>query len=166
MDKLLLEYPWLSKVVSLSKDNGLDWLLMVCLALELSGGDPRCRTLDSDFLLEHMGADCPLTARHWYNGVPDVELFDLATRWGLFQILGRVAVEKSIYSGRFINFIEAGSNTRAACMLMTSIINNGGTIDDGIRYFGADPSRVYRLMNESRESIEVMLHITEEATVD
>lgn len=163
MDKLLLEYPWLPKVVAHSKDYGLDWLMMAALALELSGGDPRCRTLDREFLMEHMAPDCPLVAAHWdYTGLPDIEIIDMATRWGLFQILGRVAKENGVFTGRTINFIDIGSNVRAACEIFSRLINDGATTDKAIIYFGADPKRVKTLMHESRASFELLLSITQE----
>jgi hypothetical protein len=161
MDKLLLEYPWLPKVVSLSKDHGLDWLMMACLALELSGGDPRCRTLDGEFLLSELGPTNPHFAMHWHNSVPEIKLVDLATRWGLFQILGRIAVDNQVFTGRIINFTDIGANVRAACLLAQKVITNGGTIDDVALYFGADPDRIRALMDESRASVELLLTITE-----
>ena len=162
MDKLLLEYPWISKMVSQSKEYGLDWLMMSCLALELSKGDPRCRMLDREFMLEHMGPDCPLVAARWSNGVPDIQVQDECTRWGLFQILGRVAIDKGLYSGRLINFIEAGSNIRAACILAQDILQkDDSTVDDVILYFGANPRMVYALMEESRASVSMLLEITD-----
>ena len=159
MDKLLLEYPWLPKVVQLSKDTGLDWLMMSCLALELSGGDPRCRILDKKFMLETLGPDSPLVAGRWDNNLPDIRVIDLSTRWGLFQILGRVAEEQNVFTGRLINFTDIGANVRAACQLVRNIIQDGGTEDDAIKYFGADPERVRSLMNESRDSFDVLLNI-------
>lgn len=167
MDKLLLEYPWLNKVVSASKEHGLDWLLMSCIALELSGGDARCRTADSAFLLSQLGPDNPNYAEHWNDiedsSLPDAYLTDRATRWGLFQILGQVAIDSGVFTGRLINFVDIGANVRAACLLTQNILNDNGSTDDVIRYFGADPERVYALMEESRESINLLLNITEQA---
>ncbi len=167
MDKLLLEYPWLNKVVSQSKEHGLDWLLMSCIALELSGGDARCRTADNVFLLAKLGPDNPNYANHWQDmgdGIysPDTYLTDRATRWGLFQILGQVAVDSGVFTGRFINFVDIGANVRAAWLLAQNVLNDNGSIDDVIRYFGADTKRVYSLMKESRESVGLLLNITEE----
>ena len=167
MDKLLLEYPWLSKVVSQSKEHGLDWLLMACIALELSGGDARCRTGDNVFLLSKLGPDNPNVAAHWTEfeeGVmPDVYLTDRATRWGLFQILGQVAIDSGVFTGRLINFVDIGANVRAACLLAQNVINDNGSTEDVIRYFGADPDRVCALMQESRGSIELLLNISAQA---
>jgi len=159
MDKLLLEYPWISKIVTLSKDVGLDWLMMTCLALELSGGDPRCRTLDKEFLFDTLGPDSPLFAGYWDQGMPSINVIDLGTRWGLFQILGRVAVETGAFTGRLINFTDIGANVKAAVTIARNTIQKGGTEEDVIKYFGADPNRVYALMNESRHSITILLTI-------
>ena len=176
MDKLLLEYPWLPKIVSLAKDHGLDWLMMACLALELSNGDPRCRTLDHSFLINELGESATDLAVHdqWVKvptGIdeevglaPEVAIYDRATRWGLFQILGEVAIGRGIFTGRMINFTDIGANTRAACLLAQDIINKGGTLNDIINYFGADPVRVLRLMDESRRSIMLLLDLTHVAT--
>lgn len=159
MDKLLLEQPWLPKVVELSKAAGLDWLLMACLALELSAGDPRCRNIDREFVSDQLGPDSPLFSKHWEDGIPSVKLVDLGTRWGLFQILGRVAEEKGYFTGRLVNFTDIGANTRAACEMFSNVIQEGGTEEDAIRYFGAEPDRVYKRMQESRDSVEILLHI-------
>lgn len=167
MDKLLLEYPWLNKVVSQSKEHGLDWLLMASIALELSGGDARCRTNDNVFLLTKLGPDNPNYAAHWEeideSMMPDTYLTDRATRWGLFQILGQVAIDSGVFTGRLINFVDIGANVRAACLLTQNVLNDNGSTDDVIRYFGANPERVYALMEESRESIILLLNITEQA---
>jgi len=164
MDKLLLEYPWIPKVVSLSKDHGLDWLLMACMALELSEGDPRCRTLDREFLVSELGAVNPHYTQHWKGGLPDTKITDLATRWGLFQILGRIAVDNQVFTGRIINFTDIGANVRAACLLAGNILNKGGTEDDIIKYFGADPERVRALMSESRASVNLLMNISASIT--
>jgi hypothetical protein len=167
MDKLLLEYPWLNKVVSASKEHGLDWLLMASIALELSGGDARCRTADNVFLLAKLGPDNPNYAEHWQdmgdNIMPDTYLTDRATRWGLFQILGQVAIDGGVFTGRLINFVDIGANVRAACLLAQNVLNNNGSIDDVIRYFNAHPDRVYSLMQESRDSIDLLLNISKNA---
>lgn len=167
MDKLLLEYPWLNKVVSASKEHGLDWLLMSCIALELSGGDARCRTEDNVFLLNELGPDNPNFAGHWEtvneSMMPDTYLIDRATRWGLFQILGQIAVDSGVFTGRLINFVDIGANVRAACLLAQNVLSDHGSTDDVILYFGANPDRVFSLMEESRESIGMLLNITEEA---
>jgi len=170
MDKLLLEYPWLNKVVSQSKEHGLDWLLMACIALEVSGGDARCRTEDNVFLLAQLGPDNPNVAAHWTefddNVMPDTYLTDRATRWGLFQILGQVAIDSGVFTGRLINFVDIGANTRAACLLAQNVINDNGSLDDVMLYFGANPDRVYALMAESRASVELLLNISKEAEGD
>jgi len=183
MDKLLLEYPWLNKVVSQSKEHGLDWLLMACLALELSGGDPRCRTLDAEFLAKELGESATDLAisEQWIKiplaiegdeaiitSVPNVNIYDRATKWGLFQILGETVIARGIFTGRMINFVDIGANTRAACFLFEEIIRKDGTERDAILYFGADPDRVYTLMEETRKSIRILLDInaTEEEELE
>lgn len=178
MDKLLLEYPWLPKVVSQSKEHGLDWLMMACLALELSGGDPRCRTIDHDFLINNLGESAtdmsiqeqwvkvPTAIEDEVGLAPQVDIYDRATRWGLFQILGETAIARGIFTGRMINFTDIGANTRAACLLFWEVIQKGGTTDSAIIYFGADPKQVRALMAESRASITMLLNLTEVATED
>lgn len=179
MDKLLLEYPWLPKVVSHSKEYGLDWLLMASIALSVSNGDPRFRTIDNDFLFDELNTDNPHVAMHWDKvqrivheetednpaeiatiDLPQINVIDLATRWGLFQILGRVARDNQAFSGRMINFTDIGANVRAACILASRAFAKNESADDVILYFDANPAHVYELMEQLRISTTRLLTLS------
>lgn len=163
-NKLLLEYPWLPKVFEMSKEHGLDWLRMASMALILSGGDPRRREIDWDFLDAKLGPDNPKHTLDYGAGeTPSIDIIDRATRWGLFQIHGQAAIDLGAFTGRLINFIDIGANTRAACTIMASLLKDGMTVEEAERYFGVDSSLVDEQVDGLKQSISMLLRVGEDA---
>lgn len=158
MHKILLEYPWLPKMLEFSREYELDWIHMSAMAILLSEGDPRKRVLDIDFMLEQFGPDSPISAMHWSDGMPNIYIVDLCTKWGLFQILGAVAIDRG-YSGRLINFIDHASNIKMACQISLDIIRSGKTMEDVEEYFLLKHNDVVALMSQIRSSLQILLDV-------
>lgn len=121
--KLVFEYHWFPKLVSICRSMGLNCIRMAAHAIALSEGDARKREIDWDYLEEYMGADNPLFAIYYEdNGQPSRHVIDLATRWGLFQVHGRLAQSWG-WSGRAINLIDATKNIQVACKMVADGIH-------------------------------------------
>ena len=159
MSKLLFEYPWLPRVFEMSKETGLDWLRMSAIALLLSEGDPRKRVIDYVFMQGSLGPESPLFAAQYDTEQrADIDLIDRSTRWGLFQLHGQVAVESG-FSGRLINLIDIGANTRIACALLVEALKTR-EIQDAERYvFEVDPAAIDEVVGDLKQSIELLTQI-------
>jgi hypothetical protein len=120
-NSLLFERPWFPTVFRLCKENGIDWLRICAIAIIASGGDPRYRIIDWDFLHDRLGQDNPVYNQDYTDDNPDAELVDRATKWGLFQIYGQIAKEQG-YEGRLVNLIDVTKNAQIFSSLMARAI--------------------------------------------
>ena len=159
--KLLFEYPWFHKLVETCKEYNLDWLRMSAIALELSGGDPRFRAIDYEFLYSKLGPDNPSYLGYFDEDLnPSVEVIDRATRWGLFLIHGEAALKLG-FNGKLINLIDIGLNTKLACKIMSELLTKLDS-QAAEKYFGVDSTNIDARVSALQEQIQLLTSIASE----
>jgi hypothetical protein len=120
----LFDRLWFPKVFKIAREAGLDWIRMCAIIEVLSNGDPRTRNLDWGFINEFMGSESPVFGPMYYdNGEPSIDIIDKGTRWGLFQIIGQVAVDNG-HTGQLVNLTVPENNIKVACYLLVKHIND------------------------------------------
>lgn len=122
-DIFLFDRPWFPKVFKIAREANLDWLRMCAAAEILSDGDPRARNIDWDFIDNKLNQENPKYIMFYVDGRPNSELIDKGTHWGLFQILGEIAIAHGRSPGRLVNLIDIVKNTQVACYLIKYTMN-------------------------------------------
>lgn len=120
--RLLFEENWFTPLFRACKEHGLDWTRMCAIAYLLSGGDASARRIDWNYITDKMNPENPLAvAMYDDDGNPSEELIDLGSRWGLFQVLGRVARDTG-YKGQLPGLASVGAGIKAGVELMVGAI--------------------------------------------
>lgn len=118
ISRSLLEEQWLPQLVRMCHSAGLDWLRMVAIAYLVSDGNPFKRIIDWHFIKEHLGPDNPIALPYYDSeGMPEIELLERGTRWGLFQIHGQVALDHG-YKGHLVGLSSVGASIKMAVTIM------------------------------------------------
>lgn len=122
--KDLFEEQWFPQLFRKCKEIGLEWYRVAAIIYIKSGGDVQKRTIDWDYLNDRLSPDNPaFSALYDEDGNPNTTLIDRATRWGLFQILGDVAVKYGYSDKRnFLGLASVGSSLLYGLSILTDQI--------------------------------------------
>lgn len=121
----VFEEQWFTPLFKACKDAGLEWPRMAAIILLKSNGDPNLRVIDWEYIYNNLNADNPLYAGFWScddMNVPNIEIIDRGTKWGLFQIRGERAIRAG-YKGQILGLASIGANIKLATSMLVNEID-------------------------------------------
>jgi hypothetical protein len=163
--RLLFEEQWFGQLFRTCKEYGLDWLRMSAAAYVLSGGDVAKREVDWEYLEDRLSPDNPIRLPSYDDaGRPQLDLIDLATRWGLFQVHGDKAVSQG-YKGQPAGLASTGAGIKAGVVAVAKRLERRAegsveTVREAERAaLLVDPESIDEKVEELRAQIGALLEI-------